>query len=678
MRDMPSTLSAQQIAMQSVAPFAPTDAVAALAVEQSAPIQPVNETVMVAATRAIPIAKVPQALPDVVTPAPAASDSVRPEPTLAQPSVAPFVPGAAPLPFAVVVRDDDTSSTQRSVPFVASAAATVSIPPVLTISSVATPLVVLEAAEVTAIPAVAQHSTQAGVVPSASHTAHAPQVSVDTTWQPLVAGKLHEPSVLPQVAPPAQLQSLQTSFDEQHVIPASIENADASIVPPNSANFAEESAPLAISTVVLPELLTGRVHSLTHEEPAVTLLHQTMPLSHAVETPAVVAASMPEQVTAAPAQTLPNTTDIDAIISAVAVSPQAPESEAPPATVAAVHERSPASDIRVTPPVVALSPAQLAAPITVEAAPTAAPADDAINMAGNASLASTAGMVAPATTAAPVAPRMKATASIRMSAPVISGSEMTVVASAAPMTTGVTADDSSLPGSQTIIEVQARAQEPIGMPRQGEHDAASVEHDMRTASSIDDLVNTPSRQAGQHQDDQRTISEAFLSSMAGPVSSSHTAAPAEVREPAALEPESIIRQVAVQVRRVATEMPREITVRLDPPMLGTLHVTVQERNGELVARIESPHQAVCQSLDQRLPELRQALEDAGIRVSNCQVSLNMQSGREGQPQWQLAQQGHRDWHPQPMVPGNPQTDDGVEHPAVLPSVEKMRLLDLFA
>jgi hypothetical protein len=103
------------------------------------------------------------------------------------------------------------------------------------------------------------------------------------------------------------------------------------------------------------------------------------------------------------------------------------------------------------------------------------------------------------------------------------------------------------------------------------------------------------------------------------------------------------------------------------------------QHGEVVARIETPYHTVCAALDSRLPELRQALEDAGIRVTTCQVSVQTQAGRDGQPSWQMAQHHQRQGWPSAVPPstGLPPGDDG--QPALPPRMDsRARTLDFFA
>jgi hypothetical protein len=77
----------------------------------------------------------------------------------------------------------------------------------------------------------------------------------------------------------------------------------------------------------------------------------------------------------------------------------------------------------------------------------------------------------------------------------------------------------------------------------------------------------------------------------------------------------------------------EVVLRLDPPELGTVHVRVAaQAGGEVTTQITTTQPAALELLHQRLPELRAALNMAGLAVGDCTVSLNMTA--DGQPQQQ--------------------------------------------
>lgn len=82
-------------------------------------------------------------------------------------------------------------------------------------------------------------------------------------------------------------------------------------------------------------------------------------------------------------------------------------------------------------------------------------------------------------------------------------------------------------------------------------------------------------------------------------------------------------------------------LRLDPPDLGPLRVTITLSDGVAQASFVSSHAAVRQAVESALPQLQQALSQAGISLGQTSVgdqgaqagfaSFNQGSGRQGQP-----------------------------------------------
>ncbi|NYT61954.1 flagellar hook-length control protein FliK [Alcaligenaceae bacterium] len=74
-------------------------------------------------------------------------------------------------------------------------------------------------------------------------------------------------------------------------------------------------------------------------------------------------------------------------------------------------------------------------------------------------------------------------------------------------------------------------------------------------------------------------------------------------------------------------MPHTAELRLDPPELGPLRITINISDNTAHAIFTSPHAAVRQTVENALPQLQQLLEQAGISLG--QTSVNDQ-GQQGQ------------------------------------------------
>jgi len=79
--------------------------------------------------------------------------------------------------------------------------------------------------------------------------------------------------------------------------------------------------------------------------------------------------------------------------------------------------------------------------------------------------------------------------------------------------------------------------------------------------------------------------------------------------------DQVVKHVALQVRGEMSEM----KIRLDPPSLGEMQVTVRVDEGRVQAQIDVSQPAVRVALETGVPQLRQTLADQGIELSRIDV-----------------------------------------------------------
>jgi len=134
----------------------------------------------------------------------------------------------------------------------------------------------------------------------------------------------------------------------------------------------------------------------------------------------------------------------------------------------------------------------------------------------------------------------------------------------------------------------------------------------------------------------------------------------------------VIEQVTRAAQTGLTGELREISLRLDPPALGAVHVRITAPPGqEMVTHIETASPMVREMLDAHLPELQRSLTDAGIAVGQCKVLLNFQLGQ------QSSQEGRQAWAGR--LSGAPVTLPPADAPVLPPSTRVARgRLDYFA
>jgi flagellar hook-length control protein FliK len=91
-------------------------------------------------------------------------------------------------------------------------------------------------------------------------------------------------------------------------------------------------------------------------------------------------------------------------------------------------------------------------------------------------------------------------------------------------------------------------------------------------------------------------------------------------------------------------------IRLDPPELGTMQITVRVQDGTMTAAFHTSNEEATRLLSHSLQQLRHALESAGLNVERLQVQQSLRqepSGRGGEQSGsQQHPQGQQDLHDQ--------------------------------
>jgi len=102
----------------------------------------------------------------------------------------------------------------------------------------------------------------------------------------------------------------------------------------------------------------------------------------------------------------------------------------------------------------------------------------------------------------------------------------------------------------------------------------------------------------------------------------------------------VINQIVKAAKVHITEGRSDITLRLDPPHLGTVQMNVSVVEGTVTATLQTSTEAARQVLQSDLVTLRQNLADAGINVDKIEVSVN--SNPDHSQGWNL-DSGNREW-----------------------------------
>jgi flagellar hook-length control protein FliK len=97
-----------------------------------------------------------------------------------------------------------------------------------------------------------------------------------------------------------------------------------------------------------------------------------------------------------------------------------------------------------------------------------------------------------------------------------------------------------------------------------------------------------------------------------------TAAPMQ----AAATPQSVAEQIVQNVRYISVEQMAEIRIQLKPDHLGELSLRIATHNGVVTAQFLAENQRVKELIEAGFSDLKDALEQAGINISDIEVNVS--------------------------------------------------------
>jgi flagellar hook-length control protein FliK len=190
------------------------------------------------------------------------------------------------------------------------------------------------------------------------------------------------------------------------------------------------------------------------------------------------------------------------------------------------------------------------------------------------------------------------------------------------------------PVSTRAHEQQAKDEPAQPAPSSREEDTQAVvnmDHS-RTAEGAANSLHRPSAPAGQRTDGSEVSPKTALQVPHTQSAPERADGGARVRESGVgaylasradgLPPDlsrrvmdQVVRQLSLQVEGTSSEM----RLRLDPPTLGEVTLTVRMEDGRMQAQIDVAHASVKTALEAQMPQLRQSLAGTGIEVQRIEV-----------------------------------------------------------
>ncbi|MDH7479733.1 MAG: flagellar hook-length control protein FliK, partial [Syntrophomonadaceae bacterium] len=104
----------------------------------------------------------------------------------------------------------------------------------------------------------------------------------------------------------------------------------------------------------------------------------------------------------------------------------------------------------------------------------------------------------------------------------------------------------------------------------------------------------------------------------------------------------LIRPVVAGIRKVSRGGRTEMSLQLKPESLGRLSLTVAVEDGRVTARLQAESHAVGRLIESSLGQLKQALQEQGLRLDRLEVAVG-----ESSVQQDLGQQLSRQYQAPP-------------------------------
>ncbi len=83
----------------------------------------------------------------------------------------------------------------------------------------------------------------------------------------------------------------------------------------------------------------------------------------------------------------------------------------------------------------------------------------------------------------------------------------------------------------------------------------------------------------------------------------------------------VVNQIAEQFRSAGAQLNRQVVIRLNPPELGRVRMTVRSDRGELRAVLDVDNSRTASELQRQVPALIQRMSDMGVQLRRLDVNV---------------------------------------------------------
>nr|MCR5452600.1 flagellar hook-length control protein FliK [Lachnospiraceae bacterium] len=192
---------------------------------------------------------------------------------------------------------------------------------------------------------------------------------------------------------------------------------------------------------------------------------------------------------------------------------------------------------------------------------------------------------------------------------------------------------------EVVVSRDPLEREAISMNSEPKEDEPVQDQSLKTDLSAEDApvvkANTTAKNPGQqmngntntgknpmfeNKENTQNLQNNNVSAQVQPQFETEAATP--VRSYTSVDTRNVIEQIVTAARTNITDSVRSVEMELNPHNLGKMLMQVTEREGEVSARLVAENQTVKEALETQLANLRDRLNEQGIKVTSVEVTVS--------------------------------------------------------
>lgn len=143
----------------------------------------------------------------------------------------------------------------------------------------------------------------------------------------------------------------------------------------------------------------------------------------------------------------------------------------------------------------------------------------------------------------------------------------------------------------------------------------------QTKVQADSSLDNSDERILQHEDDAHSDNSALHVSVSEQLNTDTSFELSQSQSRSRIDTTDIIRQIVDSISISNTTEESAIELQLTPESLGRMYINVSQKNSEITARIAVSNEAVKEALQTQMVNLKEALNNSGIRVNEVEITV---------------------------------------------------------